>query len=78
MAHMWEVQWWDGEKSRYQEYDDKDEAVAFAESQQHCRMITWWIEPNLPRRKPDFVYRSTGMDVWEDGKWRMVDIHGGV
>jgi hypothetical protein len=57
-----------------QEYDTLEEAEAKAETFPRAEIISWNVSRNLPNAKPDFVYRSCAVRIWEDGKWRGIDI----
>jgi hypothetical protein len=57
-----------------QEFTSKDEAIAAAEQFNNAEMIKWAVSPNLPRCKPDLVYRSCAMSVRENRVWRQVNI----
>lgn len=60
---------------RSREFDDRTAAVAYAETLGSASLIQWHVEPNLPHRLPELVYRSVGLDVFENGAWRFVPIH---
>lgn len=62
-------------KSQFrQEYEDFDEATKQAETFGRAEMITWKVNPNRPGCKPDLVYNSCAVRIWEKGAWRQIDI----
>jgi hypothetical protein len=85
MSLVYEVRWWDIEegRSQSQEYDNERAARTRAKyvlevyDCDQVEVITWVVSPNLPRLKPDYVYRSASMAILKkDGKWYMASIHG--
>jgi hypothetical protein len=59
------------------EYRSEEEAKSVAQTYDRALLITWSVERNLPYAKPDFVYRSCSLMVWEsiERRWRYVNIH---
>jgi len=58
------------------EFTNETAARLWAEAQETASVITWHVEHNLPGLAPALVHRSLGLDVWENGKWRSVNIFG--
>ena len=60
------------------DYDEEAlaEAVAKAETFSEAELIKWYVEPNLPHCKPDFVWRSLRLYTWRDKGWHAHAIHG--
>jgi hypothetical protein len=84
MTTVYEVKYWDDKEQRSvsQEFTDRDTAVAYAETcvvysgKEQAEIIKWAVHPNLPRAKPDFVYKSVSLSVYKsDGKWYGHTIH---
>lgn len=83
----YEVQHYQGGKQNSTEFCSKSEARAYAAivlagGTRQVTVITWNVSPNLPRAKPDYVYRSCGMEVLRDipgcyPVWYLAAIHGG-
>lgn len=52
-------------------------AIAFVEYAGSGQVIRFHKERNMPYCLPEYVYRSTGLWVYEDGVWYAIPIHGG-
>lgn len=82
--NKYEVQYWDLKFSRTvsREFDTESEARAYAKRSfdlyvcEQVTMIKWHVEPNLPGRKPDMVYKSVGMSILRSDGWHGAHIHG--
>ena len=80
---VYEVKYWDNQAKRSvsEEFDREDEArfyaqVMFGEHEvSQVEVITWSKEPNLPRCKPDMVYRSCSMSIYKSDGWWGATIH---
>ena len=57
------------------EHETKDAAQKIVEAHGVGSVVTWAVHANLPGLKPDRVYKSCALDVFEDGVWRGVYIH---
>jgi hypothetical protein len=58
------------------EYETIHKAREACEQAGKGSIITWVVEPNLPGRKPDKVYRSCDLRTLTDGAWYALDISG--
>jgi hypothetical protein len=81
---VYEVKYWDAEQgvSISIEFLTHAEARRYAEERvavkgnSQAELITWYKHRNLPRCKPDWVYKSTAMSIFrKDGKWYNAAIH---
>ena len=79
MVTMYEVSFWDGQHSTTKDFESKAAAIHYAQSQDEARLIKWNLIPNLPRCKPDLVYKSLAMLTWSsiESQWRQHAIFGG-
>jgi len=60
-----------------QEHASELEAREHCEKEGRGSIVSWVVHPNLPGAKPDFVYRSCSLSIYEEGVWYGVDISGG-
>lgn len=72
LNRTYEVQSW----PVYEEFETKEEARTLVESLGHGSIITWLIHDNLPYALPKRVHKSLALEVYENGKWKQVDIFG--
>ena len=72
LDRTYEVQSW----PVYEEFETKEEAMSIVEAIGHGSVITWRIENNLPYALPKRVHKSLALDVYENGKWKPVNIFG--
>lgn len=56
------------------EFAAKEEAAAAIEAAGSGSLIKWHIEPNVYWAKPDYVHKSLSLDVFDNGKWKEVNI----
>lgn len=59
------------------DFDDEADAKKAIEACDEGRLVTFVRSRNLPGCLPEYVDKSCGMDCWNKGAWRAVNIFEG-
>lgn len=72
----YEARWYEAGVPYSVEYVSEEQAKAKLEEVGGGELIKWLIERNLPGAMPDYVHKSLGLEVLENGTWKSVNIFG--
>lgn len=73
MRIVYESQVYDPKYTR-EDHTTREAAQARIEAVGAGTLVQWRVEPNLSGRLPAEVYRCCALDVYENGRWRNVNI----